>query len=161
MQAKRTRKESNSLESWQLLADEDTVQSLLEPDENDEFHAAKEWQLEMKKMKMGNCLCQFVGILILMGMLNLGRRIFNHDANLLLTSGLQANLSDARAHTDKDAFTNMLLSERNGIASLCDRQEGLFAKVKFKGKGHEASDLRLLIGKYEEWCQKLCPVCTR
>ena len=40
---------------------------------------------------------------------------------------------------------------------LLDREKGLtsvyraFPKLKFKGKGHEASDLRRLLNKYAEW----------
>ena len=46
---------------------------------------------------------------------------------------------------------------------LLDRDKGMtaifksFPKLKFKGKGHEASDLRRLLGKYAEWAHVLVP----
>ena len=48
----------------------------------------------------------------------------------------------------------MLLS-KHGIGVLVEQ----FPKIKFKGKGHERADLHLLMQKYEQWAQKLCPVC--
>jgi hypothetical protein len=46
---------------------------------------------------------------------------------------------------------------------LCDREKGLvsifksFPKLKFRGKGHEAADLRRLLAKYQEWANILVP----
>jgi len=46
---------------------------------------------------------------------------------------------------------------------LMDRSKGIlavfkaFPKIKFKGKGHEASDLRKLLNKYAEWAHVLLP----
>ena len=46
---------------------------------------------------------------------------------------------------------------------LLDRDKGLtsvyrnFQKIKFGGKGHEAADLRKLLGKYAEWAHILVP----
>jgi len=56
---------------------------------------------------------------------------------------------------DKDSFINMLLSQ-DGLMSVYQT----FGNYRFKGKGHERADLRLLMTKYEEWTQKLCPVCV-
>ena len=55
---------------------------------------------------------------------------------------------------DKDSFINMLLDPQNGLMRIYSD----FGKIKFKGKGHERSDLRFLMKKYEEWCHDLCPV---
>lgn len=46
---------------------------------------------------------------------------------------------------------------------LSDRKRGLaylvkeFPKIKFKGKGHEASDVRYLMRSYEHWANRLFP----
>ena len=41
----------------------------------------------------------------------------------------------------------MLLHPEKGLTSVYRA----FPKLKFKGKGHEASDLRRLLNKYAEW----------
>lgn len=48
--------------------------------------------------------------------------------------------------------SNRLISER-GLPAL----RSLFDDVRFKGKGHEASDLRLLMQKMENWAHRLFP----
>ena len=58
------------------------------------------------------------------------------------------------ALADKDSIIGMLVGP-DGISVLYEK----FGKIPFKGKGHERSDLRLLMTKYEEWATKLCPVC--
>ena len=46
---------------------------------------------------------------------------------------------------------------------LCDPQKGVtamykaFPAMRFKGKGHEAADLRRLLAKYREWGHTLLP----
>ena len=48
---------------------------------------------------------------------------------------------------------HMLLDHKKGLVSVFKT----FPKYKFKGKGHEASDLRRLLGKYAEWAHILIP----
>ncbi|XP_026860583.2 TIMELESS-interacting protein isoform X2 [Electrophorus electricus] len=48
--------------------------------------------------------------------------------------------------------SHRLLSER-GLPAL----RTLFDDVKFKGKGHEAEDLKVLMQKMENWAHRLCP----
>ena len=35
-----------------------------------------------------------------------------------------------------------------------------FPLIKFRGKGHEASDLKLLMSRYEHWAHRLFPKMT-
>ncbi|TMS01258.1 TIMELESS-interacting protein [Larimichthys crocea] len=48
--------------------------------------------------------------------------------------------------------SNRLISDR-GLPAL----RTLFDDVRYKGKGHEAEDLRLLMGKMENWAHRLFP----
>jgi hypothetical protein len=58
---------------------------------------------------------------------------------------------------DKASFIDMMLNEKTGLTKL---YQMLDKKVKFKGKGNEAADLRLLMSMYRQWCHNLCPVRT-
>ncbi|XP_065177185.1 TIMELESS-interacting protein-like [Sycon ciliatum] len=46
---------------------------------------------------------------------------------------------------------------------LCSKERGLphlvqdFKTIRFKGRGHEASDIRLLMRRYEHWAHRLFP----
>ena len=48
---------------------------------------------------------------------------------------------------------DLLLDPQKGLVSVFKS----FPKLKFKGKGHEASDLRRLLNKYAEWAHVLVP----
>jgi hypothetical protein len=52
----------------------------------------------------------------------------------------------------------MLLNEKTGLVKL---YQDFDKKVKFKGKGNERSDLRLLLSTYRQWCLNMCPVGAR
>ena len=47
----------------------------------------------------------------------------------------------------------MLLDHAKGLPSVYKA----FPRLKFKGKGHEASDLRRLLNKYAEWGRTMLP----
>eukprot|EP00290_Baffinella_frigidus_P058885 CAMPEP_0180362896 /NCGR_PEP_ID=MMETSP0989-20121125/13672_1 /TAXON_ID=697907 /ORGANISM="non described non described, Strain CCMP2293" /LENGTH=383 /DNA_ID=CAMNT_0022355167 /DNA_START=65 /DNA_END=1213 /DNA_ORIENTATION=- len=60
-----------------------------------------------------------------------------------------------RVKMDKEAFQNKLISS-DGIQRIYSD----FRSLKFKGKGHERRDMRLLMSRYEEWAYKLMPILT-
>lgn len=68
-----------------------------------------------------------------------------------------------RELAEKTRKKNKKLAPKFTPDLLLDRNKGLtavfksFPKHKFKGKGHEASDLRKLLGKYAEWAHVLVP----
>ena len=76
--------------------------------------------------------------------------------------------SEAAERADRDLLERTRKKNKKAMPKfapelLLDRDKGLsaifksFPKLKFRGKGHEASDLQRLLSKYAEWANVLVP----
>ncbi|KAL1510775.1 hypothetical protein AB1Y20_007061 [Prymnesium parvum] len=93
----------------------------------------------------------------------LGKKITCGECHARKLEPMEAQEAIAEAETKKKAPKRKRVIPKLEPEMLLDREKGLpsvykaFPKLKFKGKGHEASDLRKLLNKYSEWGHTLLP----